>query len=262
MQFDYFQAYAAFYQEDLAKARTMAEKYEAYPVDRWRDRFVALLGQIKEIEGAAPGVVEVGDRDQEQELAASREPALDLKVEGTKLTLFHQNLEAVTVSYYEMDLEFLFSTNPFVSSDSSRFDIIRPNKLDLIALAKNQKVSTLELPKEYQAGNVIVEVRGGGKKVSKAVYANDLRTVLAESMGLLTVRHGTTGRPLSRVYLKVYADTDDGPVFFKDGYTDLRGKFDYASVSTQGLGKVRKFSILVMSEDHGATVLEAGVPRR
>lgn len=262
MQYDYFQAYAAFYQEDLAKARTVAKKYETYPVDHWRERFVALLGQIKEIEGAAPGVVQEGDREQEQDLAASKEPALDLKVEGTKVTLSHQNLEAVAVNYYEMDLEFLFSTNPFVSSDSSRFDIIRPNRSDLMALAKNQKLSTLELPKEYQAGNVIVEVLGGGKKSSKAVYANDLRTILAESMGLLTVRHDKTDRPLSKVYVKVYADTDDGPVFFKDGYTDLRGKFDYASVSTEGLGRVRKFSILVMSQNHGASVLEAGVPRR
>ena len=50
--------------------------------------------------------------------------------------------------------------------------------------------------------------------------------------------------------------------FFKDGYTDLRGKFDYASVSTTGLGKVDLLSILVMSEDQGATVLEASVPQR
>lgn len=262
MQYDYFQAYAAFYQEDLGKARAVAKKYEGYPVDRWRERFDALLGQIKEVEGAGPAIVEEGNRDQEQELAASLEPALAVKVEGGRVKLSHQNIAEVTVNYYEMDLEFLFSTNPFVSSNSSRFDIIRPNKSESMAIGKGRKTSALELPKEYQAGNVIVEVLGGGKKVSRAVYANELRTVLSESMGLLTVRQGKNGRPLSKVYVKVYADTNQGPVFFKDGYTDLRGKFDYASVSTQGLGKVRRFSILVMSEGHGATVLEAQAPRR
>jgi hypothetical protein len=50
--------------------------------------------------------------------------------------------------------------------------------------------------------------------------------------------------------------------FFKDGYTDLRGKFDYASVSSTGLGQVERFSILIMSEEHGATVDEAEVPQR
>ena len=262
MQFDYFQAYAAFYQEDLGKARTVAKKYERYPVDRWRERFGALMGQIKEIEGVNLEVVKDGDREQEQELAASLEPALALEVDGGKIKLSHQNIKEVRVNYYEMDLEFLFSTNPFVSNDSSRFDIIRPNKSESRVIGKGQKATILPLPKEYQARNVIVEVLGGGKKVSRAVYANELRTVLSETMGLVTVRQGKTGRPLSKAYVKVYADTNQGPVFFKDGYTDLRGKFDYASVSSQGLGKVRKFSILVMSEDDGATVLEARAPRR
>ena len=81
-------------------------------------------------------------------------------------------------------------------------------------------------------------------------------------MGLLTVRHRDTGRAIPRSYVKVYARTKDGVKFFKDGYTDLRGKFDYANVSTTGLGRVERFSILVMSEDHGATVLEAAVPQR
>lgn len=263
MQFDYFQAYAAFYQEDLGKARQLARKYEKYPVDRWRERFEALMGQIKEIEGANPAIVEDGNREQEQEAVASQEPAIEIEVKGNKVHLAHENLDKVTVNYYEMDLEFLFSTNPFVSSGSSRFDIIQPNKSVEMPLAKGRTASVFNLPKEYQASNVIVEITGGGKRASKAVYANELRTMLSESMGLLTVRHGKTGRPLSKVYVKVYAETDsDGPVFFKDGYTDLRGKFDYASVSTQGLGRVRRFSILVMSEENGATVLEASVPRR
>jgi hypothetical protein len=33
-------------------------------------------------------------------------------------------------------------------------------------------------------------------------------------------------------------------------------------VSTTDIGGVSKFSLLVMSEDHGATVLEAPVPQR
>ena len=81
-------------------------------------------------------------------------------------------------------------------------------------------------------------------------------------MGLLTVRHDKSGKPLSKVYVKVYAKTKDGVKFFKDGYTDLRGKFDYASVSTSDLGQVERLSILVMSQKHGATVLEASVPQR
>ncbi|MEJ6578845.1 MAG: hypothetical protein QNL33_10455 [Akkermansiaceae bacterium] len=262
MQFDYFQAYAAFYQADLDKARRIAKKYDAYPVDHWREKFADITAQIAEIEGAAPVVNEDGNREQEQQAAAAREPALDLNVEGSKATLNYQNVAEVTVNYYEMDLEFLFSTNPFVSSSTSRFSIIRPNQSITMKLPKGGKAKTFDLPKQYQSSNVIVEVLGGGKKTSKAVYANNLKTTLSETMGLLTVRHGETGKPLPKVYVKVYANSPAGVKFFKDGYTDLRGKFDYASVSTTGLGKVDLLSILVMSEDQGATVLEASVPQR
>ena len=41
-----------------------------------------------------------------------------------------------------------------------------------------------------------------------------------------------------------------------------KSKFDYASVSTTDIGDASKFSILAMSEDHGATVFEAPVPQR
>lgn len=262
MQFDYFQAYAAFYQADLGKARRIAKKYEGYPVDRWREKFADITSQIAEIEGAAPIVNEDGNREQEQQAAAAREPSLELQVEGSKATLDYHNVDEVIINYYEMDLEFLFSTNPFVSSDTSRFSIIRPNQSVTMKLPKGGKAKTFDLPKQYQSSNVIVEILGGGKKTSKAVYANNLKTTLSETMGLLTVRHGETGKPLSKVYVKVYASTPEGVKFFKDGYTDLRGKFDYASVSTTGLGQVQRFSILVMSEDQGATVLEASVPQR
>ena len=101
-----------------------------------------------------------------------------------------------------------------------------------------------------------------GKKRSEAVFSNELQPAVSERFGILTVRHAEDGRALPASYVKVYALTKSGPVFYKDGYTDLRGKFDYASVSTSDIGSAQKFSILIMSNDHGATVLEAPVPQR
>ena len=262
MQYDYFQAYGAFYEADLPKARRISAKYKEYPVDIWRDRFADLTAQINEVQGAQPEVIKEGDREQEQQLAAALEPSLSIGVDGVQATLDFQNISEVTINYYEMDLEFLFSTNPFVSSGTSRFAIIQPNKAILMKLQGKKGAKVFQLPAEYQASNVIVEVIGGGKKASAAVYANELKTTLSDSMGLLSVRHKKTGKPLPKVYVKVYADTAQGVKFFKDGYTDLRGKFDYASVSSTGIGEVRKFSVLVMSEEQGATVLEASVPQR
>jgi hypothetical protein len=63
--------------------------------------------------------------------------------------------------------------------------------------------------------------------------------------------------------VKVYAQMQDGSVkFYKDGYTDLRGRFDYASVSTADLENVVKYGLLVASDKDGAVVREAKPPLR
>ena len=139
---------------------------------------------------------------------------------------------------------------------------MQPNKSERLQLAENKRSQNFELPREYQSRNVLIEVIGGGKKRSLAVYSNELNTAVSERYGFLTVRHAGDNRPLPATYVKVYALTPSGPQFYKDGYTDLRGKFDYASVSTSDIGDVLKFSVLVMSDENGATVLEAPAPQR
>jgi hypothetical protein len=63
--------------------------------------------------------------------------------------------------------------------------------------------------------------------------------------------------------VKAYARQQDGSVkFFKDGYTDLRGRFDYSSLSTSDLDHVDRFALLVLSDDHGAVIQEAAPPKR
>ena len=41
--------------------------------------------------------------------------------------------------------------------------------------------------------------------------------------------HAGDKKPLSKVYVKVFADVNGTLTFSKDGSTGLRGKFDYAS---------------------------------
>jgi hypothetical protein len=63
--------------------------------------------------------------------------------------------------------------------------------------------------------------------------------------------------------VKVYAKMNDGSaIFFKDGYTDLRGQFDYASVSTDDLKRTVKLSILVLHDKHGASSHETDPPKQ
>jgi hypothetical protein len=52
--------------------------------------------------------------------------------------------------------------------------------------------------------------------------------------------------------VKTFAKEKNGNVsFYKDGYTDLRGRFDYASLSTSSIDTIEKFAIFIMSDDLG-----------
>ena len=55
----------------------------------------------------------------------------------------------------------------------------------------------------------------------------------------------------------------DGSVkFHEDGYTDLRGRFDYASVNTPERQAIERFAVLVLSEDSGALIKDVAPPQR
>jgi hypothetical protein len=73
-------------------------------VNRWRERFAAVVAQADEIEGKAPQIVSADNREQQQAARAAEEPALEPEVDGSAVTLTYERLAAVQVNYYVMDL--------------------------------------------------------------------------------------------------------------------------------------------------------------
>jgi hypothetical protein len=110
---------------------------------------------------------------------------------------------------------------------------------------------------------VLVEISAGGKTRSAPYYASAMEVKVTENYGQLRVTDTQTGKALPKVYVKAYARLADGTVkFYKDGYTDLRGRFDYASVSTPEKTPVERIAVLVLSDEHGALIREAAPPQR
>ena len=98
---------------------------------------------------------------------------------------------------------------------------------------------------------------------STVVTANSLALTVVEPFGRVQVLSAQGRSPLEQAYVKVYARHKDGSVkFYKDGYTDLRGQFDYATLSTSALDTVERFAILVLHDSQGAVVREAAPPTR
>ncbi|HND51037.1 MAG TPA: hypothetical protein PLV92_01520, partial [Pirellulaceae bacterium] len=264
LQYDYLAAYVDFFSDQPKKARAIAAKYADHPVDRWRNTFAAVLAQLDEIEGKAPpAAIDPEDRQQQQTKLAATEPNFEFTVEAQQLKVTYQNLKSIRVNYYLMDVELLFSRNPFVQQFSGEFSSIRPNQSAEIKLADDKAPITIPLPEALKNKNVLVELVAAGKTRTQAYYAHSLNVQLVENYGQLRVTHAQTQKPVAKAYVKVYARANDGSVkFYKDGYTDLRGRFDYTSLNTGEIDQTNRFSLLIMSEEFGSLVREANPPRQ
>lgn len=264
LQCDYLEAYLAFYTGDTETARKLAERHADEPVHRWRDRFAQVLAQLDEIEGKkGSGTTEEAGRDLAQGALAATEPALDMLVEAGSVRLDTRNVAEVTLNFYPMDIELLFSRNPFLQEGAAQFSFIRPVMSRTVAVLAGQGSVTAELPPEFGTKNVMVEALAGGVRRTQAYYANTLKVQMIESYGQLLVAQASNGKPVPGAYVKVYARAAGGAVsFIKDGYTDLRGRFDYVSLNTGEAETAERLAVLVLSETFGAVVREAPPPKR
>ncbi len=264
LQYDYFSAYLAMSKGEIAEAEKIAGKYKDYPVPKWKNKFAEALLQIEEIKGgkvSAP--IDKDSRDSVMGALASKEAAIDFDIDSGKMKLHYENVGECTISYYLMDIEFLFSKSPFSSDYGKQFSYIFPNKVETKILPKDASTAIFEMPPEYNSRNLLVEISASGKKAMKAYFSNTMTVQMEENYGQLKVSSKIDGKRLSSVYVKVYSKMKDGTVsFYKDGYTDMRGQFDYASLNTDQIKDTSMFSILILSRDHGAAVREVTPPAR
>lgn len=198
--------------------------------------------------------------ESEESKRARSEVILALECEGLDRTIVYKNLENLVVKLYKIDIELMFSTAPFTRSNLS-YRYVEPTKMHKRDLEKEAKVNRLQLTDitgEFKADggeNYIFEVISGDKCVNGSIYMNQLDVQLAENQ--LRVLRKTASTPVVKAYVKVYAQTNsnaDG-VFYKDGYTDLRGRFDYKTVATNALASVTRFGILVKTISNGSDVI-------
>ena len=79
-----------------------------------------------------------------------------------------------------------------------------------------------------------------------------MKALVLSNLGQIKVISGESGKAMQKVYVKCYAkmknQQDAEAKFYKDGYTDLRGCFDYVSLNTDKLKHVESFALLVVAD--------------
>ncbi|RMF44200.1 MAG: hypothetical protein D6753_03255 [Planctomycetota bacterium] len=275
--YDYMDAYLAMYRGDYERAGRLADAYSDHPSPRQRAMFAQVRMQLDQRRALLEGTelaaaTELGmdpasraltnQREVQQAEMARRNPALELEQSGGRLIAHLHNVEQIQIGFYEMDVELLFSRRPFATTQDAAAPIVQPNhrvEVDTIG----QESLVIDIPPQLQHKNLIVEVQAAGIARRQLVTAGQLRVVLVEPYGRLQVTDARGGQPVVGAYVKVYARHRDGSEkFFKDGYTDLRGQFDYATLSTGDLDSVEEFSILVLDEELGPSIHQARPPAR
>ncbi|NJL59798.1 MAG: hypothetical protein HC887_09300 [Desulfobacteraceae bacterium] len=254
MQYDYMQVYLDVTTGNIERAKTIAAGYSEYPAAHWREKFQEAMAQFNLAQSAL--------KDQ-REPEISSEPSFEVAINAGRIEISYRNLSKCRISYYPMDIELLFSRHPFMRQQTEDFSFIRPNETSEIALPSDKNMLNIEIADKFRNSNVMIEVAAGGIKKAYPYYANTLDVQMIETYGHLIVSHVSEKKPLAKTYIKVYAKMKDGSVnFYKDGYTDFRGRFDYASLSTDDLDRVEKFAILILSEEYGGLIREASPPKR
>jgi hypothetical protein len=251
LNYDYLHTVVLFQREDPLAAKALASQIlPTLPPGLWHDRFQAVADQATE-------VAELTDPNKTDKLLADPEaPQLDLALAADgKLVITHRALEQTTLRLFNVDLEVLFSKNPFLRGDGSTGDQpeIQPNESLEITLAKGQRETSVSLPASLDKGNLLVSAAVGGQQLLRILDSKALELRHTPDTRTVQVLDAATSKPLPKTYVKVYAQTHSGEILFhKDGYTDLRGKFDYLSHTGIDPVTIKRLAILVSHPEKGA----------
>ncbi len=264
LQADYLKAWLALRRLELDRALALAQPYAEHSVPRWRARFRAVIQAVREARGEAVGQdADDPTRQQDMDRHAVAMPSLELRVESGRLMAAAHNLKRATLNLYPMDIELLFSRRPFLTERGADFAVVRPAFAREVALRGDGELEPVALPPDWRDRNLMVELVGQGQRASAAWYANRLRVRRMESYGQIEVRLADDNTPLPKTYVKVFARSVDGrESFWKDGYTDVRGRFDYASRNDRKPEEANEFAILILHSEHGAEIRTARPPAR
>ena len=270
------------------KARAIVRKYDQFPITQWRMMFLAIEDQLNEIDGEfddeelEPIDEESKDfdtkiaekRKENKKVSQKRESNLNSVEVDTNGTLKVEtvNIRELTVKYYNINAELMFTRAPFIKDNTEAFTYVMPffteRKQMVPSDADDSQMNAIvtaeiPMPPKLKNLNLVIEINGGEKQQFKTFYSNQLKITTLESYGELKVAHAVTGKALPKVYVKVFGlhKSTNKEFFFRDGYTDIRGKIEYAQTSGDKLRNVKKFAILVVSDEFGSKILECDPPK-
>ncbi|OQS08014.1 hypothetical protein THRCLA_00011 [Thraustotheca clavata] len=260
LQYDYMAGYLSFYGSDssFTLARTVAQTYRDYSDPTWRERFQALGNQLKTLDALmsrGPQALAAGNvEDMMLSMTVNRD-SIVLEQKGHRVS-------SGTLRFYPVDVEVMFSTNPFAMKKVKSMPLVQPRVS--LPVDKLSTLTTIPIPSELQSLQMLVAFTP-----DKYPELEQMQPHFCDSMDVdFRIEEGicqvfSSKKPLARAYVKVFAQTKTNESYemYKDGYTDVCGCFEYMGINdTKLLLQVSLLSILILDKEHGALVRQVSPP--
>jgi len=249
--YDYMGAFVALTMNDPATAWKLAQphvKNEDLPPQN-KAKWQAICDQCQESKN-----INTADETFIPERIAAEPPMYDIECLKHKLRIKHNKSAKgpVQLEFWIMDLEMLFSVQPF-SAHMESYRYMQPNKQMKQSLTQGTQ-TTVNIPEDLRNCNSIIRLTWGDPDKCVVVndYDNEIDVQVAAKIGevrVVSTEERSAGTAVKGAYCKVYSKNTDGTVqFYKDGYTDIRGRFNFADISNSDQNSAEKFALLVTTE--------------
>ena len=248
---EYLSAYLKLSRGEIESAFTVAREHIHTKHPIWRQRFRSLL---------KPSQISLIENNQSQESLdnSSIGRSLNVKIDDDRLLIASLNIDDVQVSLYPINLEILFSEQPadLLGDGLIQAPVVKPTYTKKLALNGKEEL-IYRIPNEWRNKSVIITVNGGGQSQVKTYSPQHFIQQVFPQKGLLRLRDfKPEANPISGAYVKVYAEMKSGKVkFYKDGYTDHQGMFDYVNANpAPDLSQIKKLRLLTITQKYGSTM--------
>ena len=268
IQKDYIEAYLDFMTgyPDFTRSKEICENYLSYPVLTWRNLFVEIANQLAEYENEdfEADTDETEKKKKTRVQQADESPFVNGEIVEDGVKISYKNQKRVHLEFYQIDLEVLFSQDPYEEKLNSSLTKVLPflTETEKLTSTPDFQSKTIPIPTNLQTQNLLIRVVDDSRQSLLLKYVPfKLNSSLNEKYGILKLTDPKTGKPIPKVYVKCFCKNSSGNVkFYKDGYTDLRGSFDFAAVSSNNADDAKSFKLLVNSREFGAKIFSAKPP--
>jgi hypothetical protein len=270
VQFDYIRAYLSMFSDgpEYRLAQTLSDFYADFADLSWRERFLKIGDQLKEYrlgkamdDPRAEPLALTQVKIQQNKVQAEKAEFLKIEQTGRAgISVTHRNIDRLTLKFFRYDSELLFSKDPFLENKGSTASITPNHEMKFrVQKSEDFKTNQIAIPEQFANENILVQINSKDKLEVLQVNNSSLHVHILNQYGVVQVAD-PDGKAITGCYVKSYRKLANGEVKFnKDGYTDMRGQFDYASLNTSS-SDVKEYSLLVNHPSLGASTARATPP--